>query len=202
MSEALAVKRVSYATYLTMEARSDVRLEFVDGWVVAMTGGTSRHARLAMRVGRLLGNALDGGPCEPYSSDLKVWVAEARRATYSDVTVVCGEPEPARIDANAITNPTVLVEVLSPSTEADDRGPRWHDFQSLPSLRHYVLVSQNEKRVEVFSRDRDGWRYEDRSRGTIKLAAIGASLSLDALYRGIALPKPAIAAKPRPRLPE
>lgn len=202
MSEALAVKRVSYATYLAMEARSEVRLEFVDGWVVAMTGGTTRHARLAGRIIRALGNSLEGGPCEPYSSDLKVWVEEARRATYSDVTVVCGEPASSRIDANAITNPAVLVEVLSPSTEADDRGPRWHDFRSLPSLKHYVLVSQNEKRIEVFTRDGDGWRYDEKSRGTVKLAGIRASFSVDALYRGIALPKPANAVRPRPRLPE
>ena len=200
MTAALAIKRVSYAEYLRMEARSDVRLEFVDGYAYAMTGGTPRHARLTMRAARLLGASLDGSPCEPYSSDLKVHIAEAHRSTYPDITVVCGEPEPSKIDRNAVVNPTVIVEILSPSTEADDRGDRWDAYQQIPSLIHYVLVSQDEKRIEVFSRDEGGWRYEGkRGRGTVKLSwthgskasatRVHASLSIDALYKGIALPK-------------
>ncbi len=173
-----------------MEARADVRLEFVDGYVYELTGGTPKHSRLTMRVGRLLGAALDGSPCEPYSSDLKVHIAAVHRTTYPDVAVICGEPEASKIDRNAITNPMVIVEVLSPSTAAEDRGDKWAAYQQIRTLQHYVLVSQDDKRVEVFTRDGEGWRYERKQgRGAVKLAKVKATLSIDALYKGIALPK-------------
>lgn len=191
MSEAYAHPRMSYEAYLALEARSAVKLEYVDGWVVAMTGGTPTHARLAGRVTRLLGSQLDGTPCEPYSADLKVHIARANRSTYADVTVVCGEPQPSAIDRNAIENPAVLVKVLSVGTESDDRGTKWRDYQRLPSLRHYVLVSQSERRIEVYSRQRGGWRYgEVTGKGRVSLEGIHAELDLDAVYRGISLERP------------
>lgn len=190
MTSALAIKRVSYAEYLRMEARSEVRLEFVDGYVYAMTGGTPRHARLAARVIGALASALDGTPCDPYSADLKIHIAAVHRTTYPDVSVVCGEPETSKLDRNAVINPVVIVEILSPSTAAEDRGEKWDAYQHIPSLQHYVLVSQDEKRIEVFSRDGEGWHYERKGgRGTVKLPKVKASLSIDALYKGIALPK-------------
>lgn len=183
-----AQERVSYEAYLALEAASDVKLEYVDGWVVAMGGGTPLHARLAARIGRLLGNQLEGTPCEPYSGDLKVHIAQANRSTYADVTVVCGEPHPSAIDRNAIDNPAVLVEVLSAGTESDDRGDKWRDYQRLGSLRHYVLVSQTERRIEVYSRQREDWRYaEVTGQGTVALDSIRAELDVEAVYRGIAL---------------
>lgn len=190
VTSALAIKRVSYAEYLRMEARSEVRLEFVDGYVCAMTGGTPRHARLATRAARLLGNSLEGTPCEPYAADLKIHIAAVHRTTYPDVSVVSGEPETSKIDRNAAIHPVVIVEILSPSTAAEDRGEKWDAYQHIPSLQHYVLVSQDEKRIEVFRRDGEGWRYERKSgRGTVKLPKVKASLSIDALYKGMALPK-------------
>lgn len=189
MTTALAKKRVSYAEYVAMEVRAGERLEFVDGWVYAMVGGTPTHARLASRVLAALAAALRP-PCEPYGSDLKIHIAAAHRSTYADVVVVCGEPQTARGDKNAIVNPVVLVEVLSPSTEGEDRGAKWSDYQTLASLQHYVLVSQDVRRVEVYSRQAEGWRYVDRrQRGLVTLEAVCASLSLDAIYRGIALTK-------------
>lgn len=195
MSEA-ARERVSYEAYLALEARSEVKLEYVDGWVVAMGGGTPTHARLAMRIGRLLGNQLEGTPCEPYSADLKVHIAQANRSTYADVTVVCGEPHPSAADRNAIDNPAVLVEVLSAGTEGDDRGDKWRDYQRLASLRHYVLVSQTERRIEVYSRQREDWRYaEVTGKGTVALDSIRAELDVEAVYRGIALERGAVSRK-------
>lgn len=193
-------RRVGYPGYLALESSRGERLELVDGWVFAMAGGSPRHARLAMRVGRLLGNQLDRSPCEPYSSDLKIHIARAKRTTYADVVIVCGEPRASDDDENAITNPTVIVEVLSPSTEGDDRGDKWSDYRRLPSLRHYVLVSQGERLVEVYSRDGLRWTYEDaRERGAIALEAVGARLDVTALYAGILPARRATAAPRGPR---
>lgn len=191
-------RRVAYAGYLALEASRGERLELVDGWVYAMAGGSPRHARLAMRVGRLLGNQLERSPCEPYSSDLKIHIGRAKRTTYADVVIVCGEPRASADDDNAITNPTVIVEVLSPSTASEDRGEKWSDYRRLPSLRHYVLVSQDERLVEVYSRDGLRWAYEDaRDRGAITLDAIDARLDVAELYAGI-LPTAARGGGPRP----
>ncbi len=188
-------RRLTYAGYLALEAKRAERAELVDGWVYAMAGGSPRHARLAMRVARLLGNQLERSPCEPYSSDLKIHIARAKRTTYADVVIVCGDPRVSDVDPNAITNPTVIVEVLSPSTESDDRGEKWSDYRRLPSLKHYVLVSQDLRQIEVYSRDGLRWTYEDaRDRGTLALDAIEATLDVAAIYTGV-LP---IARKPKP----
>jgi Uma2 family endonuclease len=191
-------RRVGYVGYLALESSRGERLELVDGWVYAMAGGSPRHARLAMRVGRLLGNQLERTPCEPYSSDLKIHIGRAKRTTYADVVIVCGEPRASSEDDNTITNPTVIVEVLSPSTASEDRGAKWSDYRRLPSLRHYVLVSQDERLVEVYSRDGLRWAYEDaRDRGAIALEAIGAPLDVAELYAGI-LPTAARSGGARP----
>jgi Uma2 family endonuclease len=174
---------VSYEAYLAMLEASEVKLEFVDGVVYAMSGGTVEHARLSMRVGRALGRALEGRPCEVYSSDLKVRVDETNRTTFADATVICGPAEVSAIDRHAITNPTILVEVLSPSTEASDRGDKWRSYQRLSSLREYVLVSQGEPYVEVFEREEGGWRLRTYTAGAeIELPSQALSIPVDAIY--------------------
>lgn len=179
-------RRLTYPGYLALESKLGERLELVDGWVYAMAGGSPRHARLAARIARLLGNQLEASPCEPYSSDLKIHIARAKRTTYADVVIVCGDPRVSEGDTNAVTNPTVIVEVLSPSTEADDRGDKWSDYRRLPSLQHYVLVSQESRLIEVYSRDGLRWSYEDaRDRGSVPLSAIDATLDLSAIYAGV-----------------
>lgn len=173
----------TYAEYLALEEASDTKHEFVDGEVRAMAGGTSEHARLQARAITLLSVALANKPCEPFSSDLRVHVLATGRAAYPDVTVVCAEVERSVADPHAATNPIVIVEVLSPNTEADDRGEKWAHYQAIPSLRHYVLVSQHRPRVEVYTRTDLGWHYaEVLPGGAIALPAVDASISLDDLY--------------------
>ena len=116
------VQRTSYAEYLALEAESEQRYEFVDGFVHAMAGGTPEHSRLAIAVAAELRSALAGSSCAVYGSDLKLRIDATKRTTYADVVVVCGAEQTSPIDPNAITNPTMIVEVLSPSTEASDRG--------------------------------------------------------------------------------
>src|SRR5688572_18113199 len=108
-----AHQKVTYEEYLAQEARSEDRHEYLDGFVRMMAGGSIEHARLAMRVARALGAALGSKPCEVFSSDAKVRIEASNRTTYADVTVVCGRLERSPRDAEAISNPLVLVEVLS-----------------------------------------------------------------------------------------
>jgi Uma2 family endonuclease len=173
---------MTYGEYLALERASDTKHEYVNGEVFAMAGGSPEHARLQARTISLLTAALAGRPCEPFSSDLRVRVEATGRSTYPDVTVVCGRLARATDDEDAVTNPTMIVEVLSDTTASDDRGDKWAHYQRIPSLRHYVLVSQKEQRVEIFTREAHGWHYEDVREGAFELPALQASLRIDELY--------------------
>lgn len=177
-----ARSRVSYAEYLALEARADDKHEYLDGVVRAMAGGTIEHGRLSSRVQGLIRRGLRG-PWEVFSSDVKVFVAASNRSTYPDASVVCGRVETAEIDAEAIVNPVVLVEVLSDSTEGYDRGEKFRHYRRLESLREYVLVSQREPLVEVWRREGDLWRPVEHGPGDdVRLASVDAAFPVDALY--------------------
>jgi len=161
----LAPDRISYAEYLAAESASVTKHEYLRGEVYAMAGGTPTHAGLAMAVGVALSNALAGRSCRVFSSDLRVRVDETDLSTYPDVTVVCGRFESAEIDVDAATNPIVIVEVLSDSTEAYDRGEKFAHYRRLSSLREYLLVSQREPRLEVYSKnDAGAWVLSEAGR--------------------------------------
>ncbi len=180
---------VSYAEYLAMEERSEARHEWVDGVVYAMSGGTLAHNQLgAQMIGELL-RLIGDRPCRVFTSDQRTRPREVRLAAYPDVTVVCGEPAVHEEDRNAIVNPLVLVEVLSDSTESWDRAGKFRRYRKLASLRHYVLVSQHERCIEVYSRDADGsWALREASDGeSVMLDALGGALEVDRVYRNVTL---------------
>jgi Uma2 family endonuclease len=180
---ALAAQRSTYAEYLALEASSEQRFEFVDGAVYAMAGGTPEHSRLALAVGAELRSALAPKGCAVYTSDLKIRVEATNRSTYADIVVICGPRRTSSIDPNAIVNPTVIVEVLSPSTEASDRGEKWRHYQRIDSLREYVLVSQDEPYIEVFRRDGDEWVLRTATTGQmLELPSQGVRIPVDAIY--------------------
>ncbi len=184
--EARDVREMTYAEYLSRERTSERKHEYVNGRVYAMAGGSPEHARLAARIIAALLSALEGKPCEPYTSDLRVRIVATGRSTYPDVTVVCGALERADDDPDAVTNPALLAEVLSDTTEGDDRGDKWAHYQRIPSLREYVLVSQRSHRIEVYSRDpaqADLWHYREFGAGAfVQLPALGVQLSVDGVY--------------------
>lgn len=178
-----AVQRKTYAEYLAFEGEAETKHEFVDGQIVAIAGGTPEHARLAANVSAALVAALRGRPCSVFSADLRVHVPATGRTTYPDVTVVCDERRTADVDADAITNPTVIVEILSPTTEASDRGEKFAHFRRLESLQEYVLVSQDQPRVEVYRRESDVWALRDYGPGPhAELASLDVTLSVDDIY--------------------
>jgi Uma2 family endonuclease len=178
--------RYSYAEYLAYERDSGLKHEFEDGAIVAMAGGSRRHNALASRVTAALESAREPG-CVAFQSDQRVRVLATGKATYPDASMVCGpiEGDPADPSGATITNPVLIVEVLSPSTEQEDRGNKWQHYQLIPSLAEYVLVSQAEPRVERYRRLPSGaWEYSDVTEGTMQLSS-GAVLDLAKLYDGL-----------------
>jgi Uma2 family endonuclease len=175
---------MTYSEYLAAEARSEVRHEYLGGEVWAMAGGTIEHGGLAVALAREIGLALRSKPCRAFSSDVRVRIPETDLATYPDLSVVCGQLERATDDGEAITNPVLLVEVLSDSTEACDRGAKWAHYRRIASLREYVLVSQAEPLIEVYRRTQGGRfeLFEARAGEAIELASIGARLEVSDVY--------------------
>jgi Uma2 family endonuclease len=174
----------TFAEYLALEARSETKHELINGVIYAMAGGTPEHSRLSVNVAGELRAALAGKPCATFNSDLRVRVLATGLATYPDATVVCGKLETDPEDKNTITNPVVLVEVLSDSTEKYDREDKRAHYRLIPSLCDYLLLSQHERRIEHYHRNEDGtWTLRDvREGGRVELTSIGCALSVDAVY--------------------
>lgn len=173
----------TYAQYLERERETGLRHEFLDGQVFAMTGGSPEHARLIAAITVAVGNALDPERCRVFSADLRVRIPATGLATYPDVTVVCGGVELDEQDPHAVVNPTMLVEVLSPSTEAYDRGEKWAHYRRLGSLQAYVLVSPIPERLEAFIRTEQGFVNVSASSGqTLRIEALGLHLEPEALF--------------------
>jgi len=179
---------MSYAEYLAFEAESETKHEYLDGEVFAMAGGTIVHGALAMAVGAALSNALRDRACRVLSSDVRVRSKATGLATYPDITVVCQKVEVDEDDAHGVLNPTMIVEVLSPTTEAYDRGAKAAHYRRIPSLREYVLVAQSEPLIEVYRRnERGNWELfvEARAGQLAELTSCGPAIQLevDAIYR-------------------
>jgi len=178
-----ARRRYSYDEYLVYERDSGLKHEYDDGEIIAMAGGSLRHSALASRVGAALENTRKPG-CIVFQSDMRLRVLATGRATYPDVSMVRGgiERDPGDPSGETITNPTLLVEVLSVSTEQVDRGSKWQDYQRIPSLQEYVLVSQSQPRVEWYRRlAAGGWEYHEATEGVVQLPS-GVTLDLARLY--------------------
>jgi len=177
----------SYEEYLSALEMSDVKLEYCDGEMYARAGGTPAHAELAAAAIRLLSNALLGR-CRVSTSDLNVRIEATGLSTFPDVSVVCGERELASVDRNAITNPSLLVEVTSKSTEDYDRGEKLNHYKQCPSLRAVLFVCHRRQQVTVVSRNGADWdTAECRPGQRVEVAALALEFSVDELYAGIAL---------------
>lgn len=181
-------RRTSYAEYLEVERGSAHRHEFLDGVVVAMAGGSDEHNAIAGRLAMLLGVRLGAGS-RYFTPDQRFWIAARTRSRYSDGSVICGKPEHPPHDGQASTNPVIIVEVLSPSTEGTDDGDKRQDFQSLPTLRAYVLVHQDERCVRVYRRsDAGAWPAEPevvRDGGAFALPGLTSELAVAEVFADI-----------------
>jgi Uma2 family endonuclease len=183
--QALPSTTMSASEYLAWEREQVERHEFLRGEVFAMSGGSFRHSALAAAIARDLGVAARGSDCRVHSSDRRVVVTPGEHYVYPDVTLVCGPHEVAEGTSDVLANPRMIVEVLSRSTEAYDRGDKWVAYQRIPSLCEYVLVSQAVPRIEIFRREGEGWHYEVVEAGERLVLAGRFELEVDSLYEGI-----------------
>ncbi len=181
-----------YAAYLALERETDRKYEWFDGRVYAMAGAKPAHNAICARVIAELVRLLGDRPCDVYTSVQKIRVLATGLGTYSDAMVVCGLAAFDPDDVLAITNPRLVVEVLSDSTELYDRSTKFEHYKRIPSLCDYALLSQHEAHAEVYSRAEGGrWLYaEARAGESVALPAIGGALELDRVYRNVTLDPP------------
>lgn len=174
--------------YLAFEASATEKHEFFDGQIFAMSGGTAAHSKLILGVGAELRAALRGSPCEAFDSNLRVKSMVTGLYTYPDVSIACGGAQFEGEVRTTLLNPKVIIEVLSPSTEAYDRGEKFAQYRTIASLAEYVLVSTSHRRIEVFTRRDDVWELRVYGEGAhAELASVGVKLAVDAVYEGVEL---------------
>ena len=185
---------LSPAEYLERERRAPRKSEYINGTIYAMAGASRQHVRISASIVISLGSQLKGKSCEPFNNDLRVKVPRTTLYTYPDVLVACPPMEWEDDEFDTLLNPTVIVEVLSPSTKRYDRGDKWAHYQRLNSLRDYILVSQDECRVEHYTRLPDNrWElaaYEDLA-DAFPIESIGCTLALRDVYDRITFAPPA-----------
>ena len=177
---------VTYEEYLGAEQKSATKHEWLDGVIYAMAGGTLEHSRLAGNIHAALKTGHSN--CEVFQSDAMIFVRATQLSTYADVTVVCGPIESQKVERNgrvlgeALLNPTAIVEVLSDSTEDYDRGEKFAHYMRIPSLKEYVLVSQDARKIEVFRRpERGHWSHEQAGAGQ-SIPILGRPCLVDEIY--------------------
>ena len=190
-AEAVAPLRMTYEEYVEWEETQLERHEFHDGEVFAMSGGTGEHSVLNANLMRRIGNGLDRRPCTVFDSNIRVRQAQSSNYVYPDLTVVCGRPvfeqplKPSHKRHLTLTNPTLVLEVLSDSTEAYDRGGKFGRYINIPTLREYVLVTQSRPRVETLLRNDDGtWSFAfwDGTEAVARLRSLELDLPLADVY--------------------
>jgi Uma2 family endonuclease len=183
--------RVTEEEYLAIDRAAEVRSEFFDGEMFAMSGGSMRHAQLQANLHGELYVALRGKDCRAFTSDFRVRVSPGSMYAYPDVTVVCGKPILADERQDILLNPAVIFEVLSPSTEQYDRGVKFQRYRAIESLKDYILVNQDEIRIEQYTRrDANTWTLHDyqRPEEELRIDSIGVSLALARIYDRIEMP--------------
>ena len=182
----LAHQRFTFAEYIRVEETSAIKHEFLDGVVYAMAGGSPDHAAIAGNLIRLLSVALDGKRCRVFTSDLRVRASKTGLVTYSDVSVICDrvELDPEDTKGHTALNPTLLVEVLSPSTEDYDRGEKLSHYKRIDSLREVMFVAHDEQRVDLWRRTGGHWtQLTFRAADSVLLESVSCAIPLAEIYR-------------------
>jgi Uma2 family endonuclease len=176
--------RFTPGEYLTLERPSASKSEYVNGEIFVMTGASRRHNRIVLNISFSLDSQLRDRGCEVFASDMRLRVPAADLYTYPDVVVACGEPRFEDSELDTLLNPVLIVEVLSKSTEGYDRGAKFEQYRTLPSLREYLLVAQDRVHVEHFVRENDRWvlTEADNLGASLELTSIGCALALSGVY--------------------
>ncbi len=174
--------------YLALERKAEYKSEYLAGEIFAMSGASERHNLIALNVAAALHAQFRGRPCKAYMSDMRVKVSPTGLYTYPDVVALCGDPQFDDEQKDTLLNPTVIIEVLSSSTEAYDRGGKFGHYRKLASLAEYVLISQEEPHIEHYVRRPDNqWLLSEVSdlQGSIQLPSINCTLTLAEVYEKV-----------------
>jgi len=184
MSQHATIQPIGIDEYLAGELSSDVRHEYAAGQVFAMVGASQAHNTIALNVATLLHRHLSGTPCRAFVSDMKVRVEKADAFYYPDIVATC---EPLNPQAHFVTAPVLIVEILSPGTEATDRREKRLAYQQLESLKEYVLAAQDAPKVEVYRRgDNAAWEVEIYGQGeSVRLASLDVELPVRGIYETV-----------------
>jgi Uma2 family endonuclease len=171
--------------YLTLERAAVYKSEYLNGEIYAMSGGTPNHSEIAVSVGSELRTQLKRTPCHVFSSDLKIKTTSSSLFSYPDVSVICGQPQFHDAHQDVVTNPVVIVEVLSDSTEAYDRGRKFFQYRQIDTLMDYILISQKEPYIDHFTKHQDGrWAVTTvvGLSSSLRIASIDCTLLLSEIY--------------------
>ncbi len=179
----MPLQKMTMAEFLAWEAEQTERHEFYRGETYAMVGGSARHNRVILNLASRIGDHLDGTPCQVFAESIKVGLAEGY--LYPDVMVTCGKAVAG--DEQIISDPKLVIEVLSPSTKGYDRRDKFILYRSLDSLREYVLIDPAERRVEVHTiAGVDSWTLVDQSKGAeLTLSSIDLTMPMEAVFKGV-----------------
>ena len=181
-------KIFSPTEYLAMEEVADYKSEYFNGEIFAMSGGTPDHSSVAVNLTVALGTRLAAKPCRVFNSDMRLHVERNGLYTYPDVMVICGKIELVKRRNDTVTNPVLIVEVLSESTRDYDRGMKFNLYKQVPSLQEYVVVESENPRVECYRRGADDqWVVEmiDDPSATVKLASVACEIPMGEIYRKV-----------------
>ena len=180
--------QISPEEYLIGERESDIRHEYFAGEIFAMAGASREHNQISTNIVRLLGNQLLEKPCSVFAGDMKVKIQKKKKYSYPDIVVVCEKEEYEDEHNDVLLNPVVLIEILSDSTEAYDRGDKFSHYQDIPSFTEYILVSQYTLKMERFARQPDkSWVYTiyQGEEDILSVETIDCDLPLAEVYRKV-----------------
>ena len=187
MASVAAQTYLTPGEYLTFERKATTKHEYLNGQIVAMSGASFAHNFITVNIATHLNIQLMDGECRVATSDMRVKVAQAESYFYPDVVVVCGEPRAEDDTFDTLLNPTLIVEVLSPSTAAYDRGEKFEHYQQIAPLKEYILVSQDKNHVEHYCRQGARWLQTEFQglEEVVPLRSIGCELRLQDVYRRV-----------------
>jgi len=176
--------------YLAMERDSEQKHEYYDGYVVAMSGARLKHNQIQANLYTKIGNHLENKECQVLPSDMRVSTPNRDAYMYPDASIVCGEPQLEDDKFDTLLNPSVVFEIMSPSTQKNDKGYKLLHYKNIPSLKEYVMIDTGKRFVEVVRKEMDGaWRFDDITDpfAGFRIETIGLSISFDDLYRNTGL---------------
>lgn len=193
--EPLTRQTCSASRYLELERQSVRKNEYVNGYLFAMAGASREHNQITFNISGLLHSQIKDRDCAAYANDMRVKIPITGLYTYPDLAALCGDPEFEDEIADTLLNPTVIIEVLSQSTEAYDRGEKFAHYRRLPSLAEYILISQDKMRVEHFVRQGNQWILSEfsESESNIHLTSIDCHFTLKEIYNKVAFKKSLLA---------